>query len=407
MVVTGIPKKALIACLMFVCVLSRCQANNENSQSNDTISLSSSQQGKLATGTVECLFTESGIIYTREDILYYFDADTQYSVALCSKGNCTHTDEECDAWIVYEKLLSVYNDRIYYIAHSDKNMNFVIKSRDMMGTDEKTEAELDAQYFGTDAWVYGNYIFVAAYTDVSDSFDAETKESDSSKSILFAINLDNDEVKQAAVSDQIETTGVFVLNGYDGKNINIYRTFDKKSFSYDIARGILSENEKQTDILGGKSIIDANPDGCTYYVSTNGYMYGCNSVSGDIMQLDIASGSENVVYSPQSAGDNAWGAGITTVGDKGILLDVRDKDTGKIIHYFYFDPQDCKLSEIKSDFTEDYRNIGVDSAGNMGFVYSYPVDKKEGQTSYSGKFELRYMSLESFLNGGNDYSIVY
>ena len=280
-------------------------------------------------------------------------------------------------------------------------MNFVIKSRDMMGTDEKTEAELDAQYFGTDAWVYGNYIFVAAYTDVSDSFDAETKESDSSKSILFAINLDNDEV------DQIETTGVFVLNGYDGKNINIYRTFDKKSFSYDIAQGILSEDEKQTDILGGKSIIDANPDGCTYYVSTNGYMYGCNSVSGDIMQLDITSGSENVVYSPQSAGDNAWGAGITTVEDKGILLDVRDKDTGKIIHYFYFDPQDCKLSEIKSDFTEDYRNIGVDSAGNMGFVYSYPVDMKEGQTSYSGKFELRYMSLESFLNGGNDYSIVY
>ena len=49
MVVTGIPKKALITCLMFVCVLSGCQANNENSQSNDTISLSSSQQGKLAT----------------------------------------------------------------------------------------------------------------------------------------------------------------------------------------------------------------------------------------------------------------------------------------------------------------------------------------------------------------------
>ena len=142
-------------------------------------------------------------------------------------------------------------------------------------------------------------------------------------------------------------------------------------------------------------------------MSTNGYMYGCNSVSGDIMQLDITSGSENVVYSPQSAGDNAWGAGITIVGDKGILLDVRDKDTGKIIHYFYFDPQDCKLSEIKNDFTEDYRNIGVDSAGNSGFVYSYPVDMKEGQTSYSGKFELRYMPLESFLNGGNDYSTVY
>ena len=49
----------------------------------------------------------------------------------------------------------------------------------------------------------------------------------------------------------------------------------------------------------------------------------------------------------------------------------------------------------------------MDSAGNMGFVYSYPVDMKEEQTSYSGKFELRYMSLESFLNGGNDYSIVY
>lgn len=124
----------------------------------------------------------------------------------------------------------------------------------MMGTDEKTEAELDAQYFGTDAWVYGNYIFVAAYTDVSDSFDAETKESDSSKSILFAINLDNDEVKQAAVSDQIETTGVFVLNGYDGKNINIYRTFDKKSFSYDIARGYFQRMKNRLIYLEEKAL---------------------------------------------------------------------------------------------------------------------------------------------------------
>ena len=55
MVVTGMPKKALIICLMFACVLSGCRSDNENLQSNDTISLSSSQQGKLATGTVECL----------------------------------------------------------------------------------------------------------------------------------------------------------------------------------------------------------------------------------------------------------------------------------------------------------------------------------------------------------------
>lgn len=45
-----------------------------------------------------------------------------------------------------------------------------------------------------------------------------------------------------------------MLNSYDGKSINIYRTFDKKSFSYDIAQGILSEDENRLTYLMEKAL---------------------------------------------------------------------------------------------------------------------------------------------------------
>lgn len=80
-----------IITLSIICTFGGC------STKDTTIVAGSSQQGKLSSGVGDYLFMDSGIIYAKEDenntgrILYYFDTSLETSVALCSKGNCSHT----------------------------------------------------------------------------------------------------------------------------------------------------------------------------------------------------------------------------------------------------------------------------------------------------------------------------
>ena len=113
--------------------------------------LSEKPEGTMPDRSGKLPFTDSGIVYTKQDengngdLLYYFDEKSGISVALCSKGNCDHnavdvtTGEniECNAQIIALTLLSVYNGRIYYLSEDDDSMDLAIKSRDMMGTDDK------------------------------------------------------------------------------------------------------------------------------------------------------------------------------------------------------------------------------------------------------------------------------
>ena len=68
-----------------------------------------------------------------------------------------------------------------------------------------------------------------------------------------------------------------MLSGYDGNKIDIYRTYDKKCFNYDLESGTLSDAPELTEKLADKHIVEGNPDGNTYFISTNSYMYGVNS----------------------------------------------------------------------------------------------------------------------------------
>ena len=423
-------KRALLG-VFIGCMLSGCSADKSDTGGTqietdvngkaDIPVLSESQKGQCQLGMGNYLFTDSGIVYTKQNengngyLLYYFDEKSGISVALCSKGNCSHSavdvtigeDIECNAQIITPTLLSVYNGRIYYLSEDDDSMDLAIKSRDMMGTDDKKVAELSAQYFGTDAWNYGKYIFVAAYTDVSESFDAKTRESDSSRSLLFAINLENGDVNIVAESEQIETSGVFVLSGYDGNKIDIYRTYDKKCFNYDLESGTLSDAPELTEKLADKHIVEGNPDGNTYFISTNSYMYGVNSTDKSIMQLNMSTGEEKTIYSPANEGEEDGNCGFAPIGDDGVIIDIRKSDSGEILHYFYLDTDSDELTEVKGEFTTDPKTLGIDCSGDNGFVYNYPVDMKDGQAVYDGKFELRFMSIQEFLGKGNEYKVVY
>lgn len=79
-------------------------------------------------------------VYTTSyKFLYYFDMVNKNSMPLCTKLNCEHNDESCDAYLSAEECLSsniwYYNQRIYMIERSDEKDRLV--SYDKTGRDKK------------------------------------------------------------------------------------------------------------------------------------------------------------------------------------------------------------------------------------------------------------------------------
>ena len=84
-------------------------------------------------------------VYTTSyKFLYYFDMINKNSMPLCTKLNCEHDDENCDAYLSAEECLSsniwYYNQRIYMIERSDEKDRLV--SYDKTGRDKKNVADL-------------------------------------------------------------------------------------------------------------------------------------------------------------------------------------------------------------------------------------------------------------------------
>lgn len=87
---------------------------------------------------------DSPISTSSDSFLYYFDMVNKNSLPLCTKLNCAHNDESCDAYLSDEECLSsniwYYNQRIYMIErNSEKD---IVVSYDKTGRDKREGAVL-------------------------------------------------------------------------------------------------------------------------------------------------------------------------------------------------------------------------------------------------------------------------
>ena len=78
------------------------------------------------------------------DFIYFYDMKNQTSLPLCSKLNCEHDDENCDAYITDNECVGnciwYYKGRLYMIERTGEKDLLV--SYDKNGRDKKTQAEL-------------------------------------------------------------------------------------------------------------------------------------------------------------------------------------------------------------------------------------------------------------------------
>ena len=61
------------------------------------------------------LETEDTVYYLFENYLYFSDKEYKDFMPLCSRPNCDHIDENCDAYVCTKSGIWIYGDHIYYV----------------------------------------------------------------------------------------------------------------------------------------------------------------------------------------------------------------------------------------------------------------------------------------------------
>ncbi|MFA7673292.1 MAG: hypothetical protein WCY62_05515, partial [Clostridia bacterium] len=78
--------------------------------------------------------TPYGIYYNQSDnFLYYSQYGTTKYLKLCTKTDCSHEYDNCDAFIGENKPIAYYKDHIYYVSSDIYSMKFYLYKMDMDG----------------------------------------------------------------------------------------------------------------------------------------------------------------------------------------------------------------------------------------------------------------------------------
>ncbi len=197
-------------------------------------------------------YTEDGYYYfVSENInsdylcfLYYHDDSTGVDVAVCSKANCSHQDEDCDAYFddqyIYELF---YSDGSLYIFRQYEDYN-IIERISMDGTQRETSCTLfriatesgeedDGSYSVTT--YYPEIAIHRGYVFYSDYYPGCTE------CALYCVKLDSDEEPTKICSLETDSPWIYRLKGYGeylffqmGVYLSDEDTYDISIYAYNI-----------------------------------------------------------------------------------------------------------------------------------------------------------------------------
>ena len=210
--------------------------------------------------------TKDGYYFTKDSeneegiLLYYFDYDSGKTVPVCDKAECDHwavnpasgKKVTCNAQICTYTDFVVYGNKIYYVDHEERKL--CLRRRNTDGNQDEKVTVLDASELGGRMWFYGNHAFVMASTDVSQSFDPETRESEKSSMRLFAINLQNGKTEiLAECSLTAATYYAFCIYQMENGQVYFRNLEEDKWYVYDTQNESLKEQTEISDhVLVGK-----------------------------------------------------------------------------------------------------------------------------------------------------------
>lgn len=227
------------------------------------------------------------------DFIYFYDMKNQTSLPLCSKLNCEHDSENCDAYITDDECAGnciwYYKERLYMVERTAEKDLLV--SYDKNGRDKKTQAELSVGggTVRTGSKVTGGRLYYSI--------------SDGDKLSVYTVSLTEKEAPKQIMEYELDYKYRVKLNLYATDN-GLYMQFmgaddiDSQEYIYDYydtasgeVKNCYNSNENELDVRGQ---IESKPDfanifyeeGNVYFPSVDGAEFIINRLNFDTKKCD-------------------------------------------------------------------------------------------------------------------------
>ena len=270
--------------------------------------------------------SDNGSIYYDERILHYVDHETEEDVILCTKENCLHKNENCEASLL-EGMMGcfLYEDKIYGFVTDFSNTYSTLYERELLDTEWSKVMEVPSMGLITVGYGYGEYYYFVVSRMTIEDEEMQERELEGNvsvpiKDVILAVNLHTSEY--FFITPDFEEYDSCWINSCTNSNFTytLYEQDTAEIYQYDF------ENHESTLIFDIGNISE------TVFISgdSDQYFYNEKGVLKGYWKREIHEISENGNYEVFYYGNNYY----VEVGDsEGVIwycLNTRDDSFEKI-----------------------------------------------------------------------------
>ena len=206
--------------------------------------------------------TEVGYYFDNEGLLYFLDRTTGNVTIVCGRPECSHTDNDCNAW-VNTPMLSFYQGKLYYVnADAKSDSMYTLYSVEPDGTNHTKIQRLQHEFapwrtvLGDPILTNGNLFFLEGDTQI---YTVKLGE-DVSKAVL---------VFEDDMSHKLESKWQFWVDGSNVYAMN--HILDDTGYNQDILYRLGATQSETREIWRSTEITKSVSD-ASWYI-TNGHLY--------------------------------------------------------------------------------------------------------------------------------------
>lgn len=291
--------------------------------------------------------TEVGYYLHYDGLLYFLDGTTGTVTAVCAKPECSHTDNDCNAWI-NSGMLSYYQGKMYYVnsdAKSDSMKTLYSVKPD--GTEHTQIQRLQMEYVG---WrtvladpilVNGNLYFLEGDTQI---YTVQLGQ-DVSKAVLV-LEDDMSGKLESAWKFWADSNGVYAMN----------HLLDNAGYEQDILYRLGASTSETHEVWRSTELVEDASGDPSWYI-TNGHLYYYPSAGG-LWDIELETGgakelirstdtpkggsalfTESYVLFLDDHPDSQWGAqsGLREGGEKVSVYDYSGNLVSEVSLSFIFE----------------------------------------------------------------------
>lgn len=314
--------------------------------------------------------TEVGYYLHYDGLLYFLDGTTGTVTAVCAKPECSHTDNDCNAWI-NSGMLSYYQGKLYYVnsdAKSDSMKTLYSVKPD--GTEHTKIQRLQMEYVG---WrtvladpilVNGNLYFLEGDTQI---YTVQLGQ-DVSKAVLV-LEDDMSGKLESAWKFWADSSGVYAMN----------HLLDNAGYEQDILYRLGASTSETHEVWRSTELVEDASGDPSWYI-TNGHLYYYPSAGG-LWDIELETGgakelirstdtpkggsalfTESYVLFLDDHPDSQWGAqsGLREGGEKVAVYDY----SGNLV-------SEVSLSSIFEKYSDVVQCSPAFADGNCLYVLAY------------------------------------